>query len=91
MFNIYIYIHIYIYIYIPHVENTSGWERWENSPEANTSGHSRWLIVDATLEASGAPVHELDGSLGLDGCNGRVHILWHHISFDGHIAAAAWM
>ena len=51
--------------------------------------HSRWLIVDATLEASGAPIHELDGSLGLDGCNGRVHVLWHHISFD--IPTAAWI
>jgi len=43
-------------------------------------GHSRGLIVDATLEASGAPIHELNGALGLDGCNSRVHILWHHIS-----------
>ena len=43
-------------------------------------GLSRGLIVDATLEASGAPIHELNGALGLDGCNSRVHILWHHIS-----------
>jgi hypothetical protein len=39
------------------------------------------LIVDAALEASGAPIHELDGSLGLDGGNCRIHILWHHISW----------
>ena len=41
---------------------------------------SKWLIVDATLEASGAPIYELDGTLGLDRRNCRVHILWHHIS-----------
>ena len=39
------------------------------------------MIVDAALEASGAPIHELDGSLGLDGGNCRIHILWHHISW----------
>ena len=45
-----------------------------------TRHHCGWLIVDAALEASGAPVHELDGSLGLDGGHRCVHILWHHIS-----------
>mmetsp|Transcript_36675 Transcript_36675/g.35455 ORF Transcript_36675/g.35455 Transcript_36675/m.35455 type:complete len:459 (+) Transcript_36675:54-1430(+) len=33
------------------------------------------LVVDSALEASGAPVDELDGSLGLDGGDGSVHIL----------------
>jgi len=33
------------------------------------------LVVDTALEASGAPVDELDGSLGLDGGNGSVDIL----------------
>ena len=33
------------------------------------------LVVDTALEASGAPVDELDGSLGLDGGDGGVHIL----------------
>merc|ERR1712174_85690 len=32
------------------------------------AGHdSGWLVVDATLEAGGTPVDELDGALGLDG------------------------
>jgi len=32
------------------------------------SGHDCWgLLVDAALEAGGAPVHELDSPLGLDG------------------------
>ena len=30
--------------------------------------------------ASGAPVHELDGALGLDGGHCCVHVLWHHIA-----------
>ena len=46
-----------------------------------TPGYNRWrLVVDAALEASWAPVHELNGTLGLDRGNGSVHILWHHIS-----------
>merc|ERR1712066_204967 len=32
-----------------------------------SGNHSRWLIVDAALEACWAPIHELDGALGLDG------------------------
>mmetsp|Transcript_9499 Transcript_9499/g.25622 ORF Transcript_9499/g.25622 Transcript_9499/m.25622 type:complete len:209 (-) Transcript_9499:1027-1653(-) len=38
------------------------------------------LVVDAALEASGAPVHKLDGALGLDGGHSGVHILGHHIT-----------
>jgi hypothetical protein len=35
-----------------------------------TSGYyGRRLIVDSNLESGGAPVDELDGSLGLDGSN----------------------
>ena len=46
-----------------------------------TAGHhGRWLVVDTTLEASGAPVHKLDGTLGLDGGNCGVHILRHDIA-----------
>ena len=46
-----------------------------------TTRHHRWrLVVDAALEASGAPIHELDGALGLDGGNCRVHVLWYNIS-----------
>ena len=33
------------------------------------------LIVDSDLESSGAPVDELDGSLGLDGGNSGVDVL----------------
>jgi len=45
-----------------------------------------WLIVDAHLEARGTPVDELDRALGLDGGNGCVHILGHHITAVEHAA-----
>merc|ERR1712188_37342 len=52
-----------------------------------TTGHdSRGLVVDADLEASGAPVHELDGTLGLDGGDGSVDILGHNITSVQHAA-----
>merc|ERR1719456_948049 len=41
-----------------------------------TTWHNGWgLVVDTALESSGAPVDELDGSLGLDGGDGSVDIL----------------
>merc|ERR1719183_1012260 len=39
-----------------------------------------WLVVDATLEASWAPVDELNGTLGLDGGNGSVDILGDNVA-----------
>jgi len=43
--------------------------------EVTTWDNGGWLVVDTALEASWAPVDELDGSLGLDGGNGGVDIL----------------
>ena len=49
--------------------------------------HHRWrLVVDAALEARGAPVHELNGALGLDGGHGGVHVLGHHIALVLRVA-----
>merc|ERR1711998_388919 len=42
--------------------------------EVTTRDHGRWLVVDAALEASRAPVDELDGALGLDGSDSSVHV-----------------
>jgi len=42
------------------------------------------LIVDAALEPSGTPIHELDGALGLDCAHGRIHILWDNVSAVHH-------
>ena len=48
--------------------------------EITTWNNGWWLIVDTALETSWAPVNELDGSLGLDGGNGGVDILWDDIT-----------
>jgi len=47
----------------------------------------RGLVVDPDFEPSGTPVHELNGPLGLDGGNGRVHILWNDIPSVQHAAS----
>jgi hypothetical protein len=53
------------------------------------------LVVDTALEASGAPVNELDGTLGLDGGNGGVNVLWHNITTvhqaARHVLSVAWV
>ncbi|KAL4226984.1 hypothetical protein ACF0H5_014960 [Mactra antiquata] len=46
-----------------------------------------WLVVDTDLETSWTPVDELDGSLGLDGSNGGVDILWYNITSVQHTAS----
>merc|ERR1711920_939998 len=46
--------------------------------------HGRRLVVDATLETSGAPVYKLDRALGLNGCDGRVHVLGDHVPAVHH-------
>merc|ERR1712054_33379 len=52
-----------------------------------TTRHDGWrLVVDAALEASRAPVHELDGTLGLDGGNGGVHVLGDNVTTVHHAA-----
>lgn len=44
------------------------------------------LTLQTYLEASGAPVHKLNGPLGFDLGNGCVHILGHHVSTVEHTA-----
>jgi len=51
-----------------------------NLGKITTWNNSGWLIVDSALESSWAPVDELDGSLGLDGGDGSVHILGDDVS-----------
>ena len=61
--------------------------------QISTWDRSRGLVVDANLEASGTPVHKLDGALGLDGSNGSIDVLGHDISTiqhaAGHVLAVA--
>ena len=46
-----------------------------------------WLVVDADLETSWAPVNELDGPLGLDGGDGSVDVLGDNISTEQEAAS----
>jgi hypothetical protein len=55
--------------------------------EIATGNNGGWLVVDATLEASWAPVDELDGALGLDGSDGSVDILGDDITTIKHAAS----
>merc|ERR1711981_1013914 len=55
--------------------------------EITTWDNSGWLVVDTALEASGAPVDELDGSLGLDGGNGGVDVLGDNVTSVHHAAS----
>jgi len=44
------------------------------------------LVVDTSLETSGAPINELNGSLGLDGGNSGIDILRDDITSVHHAA-----
>jgi len=54
-----------------------------------------WLVVDTDLETGWAPVDELDGSLGFDGRDGGVDILWHNITSveqaARHVFSVSWI
>ena len=61
------------------------WEWWNlhsavDLGEIAVGHHLWWLIADANLEASRAPVHELDCTLSLESGNGTVHILGHDVT-----------
>jgi len=63
--------------------------------EVTTWDDSWWLVIDTALETSWAPVNELNGSLGLDGSNGSVDVLWNDITSvhhaAGHIFTVSWV
>ena len=46
----------------------------------------RGLIVDADFESGGAPIHELDRTLGLDGGNGGINVLGNDVASVQHAA-----
>ena len=48
--------------------------------QVSTRHHSGRLVINANFEASGAPIHKLDGMLGLDGGNGSIDIIGKHIT-----------
>ena len=51
-----------------------------------TGHNSGLLVVDADLKASGTPVDELDGPLGLDGGDGGVDVLGDDVNTVQHAA-----
>ena len=63
--------------------------------EITTWNNSWWLIVDSALETGWAPIDELNGSLGLDGGDGGVDILWDDISSvheaASHVFSVSWI
>jgi len=63
--------------------------------EITTWNDGWWLIVDTTLETGWAPVNELDGSLGLDGGDSGVDILWDDITSvheaASHVLSVSWI
>ena len=52
--------------------------------EVSSGDDSGGLIVDSDFEPGGAPVDELDGSLGLDGGDRGVHVFGHDVSSVEH-------
>ena len=49
----------------------------------------------SNLETSWAPVNKLNGSFSLDGCNGRIDILWNNVTTiqqtTRHVLAVTWI
>merc|ERR1739836_77146 len=68
----------------PGLSNSSGIAQHTDSPadlsKVATRDNSGWLVVNAYLETSRTPVNKLDAPLSLDGGNGSVHVLGHHVS-----------
>jgi hypothetical protein len=48
--------------------------------QVTVGNHLRRLKANANLETRWAPVDELDGALGLQGCNSIVYIVWNDIT-----------
>merc|ERR1719462_261395 len=79
----------------PGLSNSSGIAQHTDSPadlsKVATRDNSGWLVVNAYLKTSRTPVNKLDAPLGLDGSNGSVHVLGHHVSSieeaAGHVLA----
>jgi hypothetical protein len=80
-----------------HLHNTGGVGDHAHSAlhlgQVTTRHHTWRLVVNAALKASWAPVHKLDGALGLDGGHSSIHILGDHITTvheaAGHVLTMA--
>jgi hypothetical protein len=63
--------------------------------EITTWNNSWRLIINTTFETSRTPINELDSSLGFNGSNGGVNILWNNITSvhhaTGHVFTVSWI
>jgi len=54
-----------------------------------------WLVIDTDLETGWAPVNKLNGSLGLDGGDSGVDVLWDNVTSvqhaAGHVLTVSWI
>jgi len=57
-----------------------------NFSKITTGDNGGGLVVDTAFETSGAPVNELDGSLGFDGGNGGIDVFGDDITSVHHAA-----
>merc|ERR1712190_194069 len=75
----------------PGLGNSSGVREHAHGPadlgKIPSGNDGWWLVVDTDLESGGTPVDKLDAPLGLDGGNGSVHVLGHHVTSVEEAAA----
>ncbi|KAF1785650.1 hypothetical protein GQ600_410 [Phytophthora cactorum] len=66
-----------------------------HTSQITTRHNRRGLVINATFETRGAPVHELDSALGLDGGHRGVHILGDDVATiheaRRHVLAVTWV
>lgn len=65
---------------IAHIEEEVDLHSAVDLGEVTIGHHLGWLIADTNLEASWAPVDELDCFLGFESGDSRVNLLWHDIT-----------
>ena len=56
------------------------WKRVKKGTFSLDWNVGKHLLQNPTFEAGRTPIHKLDRSLGLDGCNGGIDILWHNVT-----------
>jgi len=66
-----------------------------NLGEVSSWNNGWWLVVNTALETGWAPIDELDGSLGLDGGDSGVNVLWNDVTSvhqtTGHVLSVSWI
>ena len=64
-----------------------------NFGKISVGNQLRWLVADANLETSRAPVNKLDSALRLESRDGIMNIVWNNVTAveqaSGHVFAIA--